>query len=150
MPNVRWLLSLITRVHRWVYRSSGGRLGARLGGHPMLLLTTVGRRSAQQRTVPLLYVPDGGRWLVVASNAGDDRAPAWWLNLEAKPEARVQVGTATHRVRARRADPEERARLWPRVLEAYPDYAVYERRTRRPIPLVVLERAAGDRDRSAP
>lgn len=141
MPNIRWLLALITRVHRLVYRASGGRLGARLGGNPMLLLTTTGRKSGQPRTTPLLYVPDGPRWLVVASNAGDDRPPAWWLNLVANAEAEIQVGPDHHRVRAHTAGPEEREELWPRVLAAYAEYAEYEKRTARPIPLVVLERA---------
>jgi deazaflavin-dependent oxidoreductase (nitroreductase family) len=139
MPNIRWLLALITAVHRFVYRASGGRLGARLGGNDMLLLTCVGRRSGEPRTLPLLTVRDGERFVVVASNAGDDRHPAWWLNLQAKPEASVQFGTEHHAVRARRASPEEEKRLWPVVEQAYPDYANYRKRTTREIPLVLLE-----------
>lgn len=140
MPNIRWLLAFITAVHRFVYRISGGRLGGRLGQRDMLLLTTRGRRSGAQRTVPLLYVPDGERYLVVASNAGDDRAPAWWLNLESDPEATVQVGVEKHAVRARRADEGEERELWPLMESSYRHYADYRRRTSREIPLVVLER----------
>ena len=145
LPNVRWLLALVTRAHRALYRLSGGRLGGSLSGRPMLLLTTVGRRSGRERTLPLLYLEDGDRWVVVASNAGDDRDPAWWLNLRARPEAAVQAGRERHAVRARRATPEEEARLWPRLLEAYAPYAGYRERARREIPLVILERTAGPR-----
>lgn len=139
MPNIRWLLSLVTRIHRFVYLRSGGRIGHRLGGNPMLLLHTVGRKSGEPRITPLLYVPDGDRWLVVASNAGDDRPPAWWLNLRAQGRATIQVGTARHAVRAREAGPEERPALWKKACDAYPDYAEYEKRTSRRIPVVVLE-----------
>jgi deazaflavin-dependent oxidoreductase (nitroreductase family) len=140
MPNVRWLLALITRLHRFVYLASGGRIGHKLGRQPMLLLHTVGRKSGEPRITPLLYVPDGERWLLVASNAGDDRPPAWWLNLRAAGLATIQVGRARHRVRAREADPGERPGLWKRACDQYPNYALYEQRTTRPIPVVVLER----------
>jgi deazaflavin-dependent oxidoreductase (nitroreductase family) len=140
LPNIRWLLALITGVHRFLYRVSGGRLGSRLGRSDMLLLTTRGRKSGRERTVPLLYVADGERFVVVASNAGDERAPAWWLNLQASPAARVQVGRDTHAVGARRAGTEEAERLWPRLEASYPSYAAYRARTRREIPVVLLER----------
>lgn len=140
MPNVRWLLTLITAVHRWVYLKSGGRIGHKLGRQPMLLLHTVGRRSGQPRTTPLLYVPDGDRWLIVASNAGDDRPPAWWLNARDAGEATIQVGRARHRVSVRAASEAERPGLWKRCCDQYPNYAAYEKRTERPIPVVMLER----------
>jgi deazaflavin-dependent oxidoreductase (nitroreductase family) len=142
MPNIRWLLALITRIHRFVYLKSGGRIGHKLGRQPMLLLHTVGRKTGKERVTPLLYVPDGGRWLLVASNAGDDRPPAWWLNAEAAGEATIQVGTERHRVSVREAGPDERPGLWKRCCDQYPNYAVYEQRTDRPIPVVVLERTA--------
>jgi deazaflavin-dependent oxidoreductase (nitroreductase family) len=139
MPNIRWLLALITSLHRFLYRVSGGRVGSRLGHSDMLLLTTRGRKSGRERTVPLLYVADGERFVVVASNAGDERAPAWWLNLQASPAARVQVGSDTHAVSARRASPEETGRLWPLLEASYHSYASYRTRTRREIPVVLLE-----------
>lgn len=142
MPNIRWLLALITRVHRFVYRASGGRLGANLGGSRMLLLEHVGRRTGKPRSTPLLYVPDGERLVVAASNAGDDRPPAWWLNLKHKPEASVQVGRDHYRVRAREADTAERERLWPLLETSYRYYADYRQRTTREIPVVILERTA--------
>lgn len=139
MPNIRWLLSLITRLHRWVYLKTDGRIGHRLGGQPMLLLHTVGRKSGKPRTTPLLYVRDGERFLVIASNAGDDRPPAWWLNLREAGRAEIQVGREHHSVRAREADAAERPALWQKACAQYPDYQAYERRTDRPIPVVVLE-----------
>ena len=142
MPNFRWLLALVTRIHRAIYRLSAGRIGGRLSGMPMLLLTTRGRRSGRERTLPLLYVADEKGWVVVASNAGDDRHPAWWLNLRARAEARVQVGRERSVVRGRRATPEEEARLWPRLVAAYGPYARYRERARREIPVVILERVA--------
>jgi deazaflavin-dependent oxidoreductase (nitroreductase family) len=142
MPNIRWLLALITRIHRFVYLKSGGRLGARLGGTPMLLLQHVGRKTGQLRATPLLYVEDGPRLVVVASNAGDDRTPAWCLNLRHEPEAAVRVGRERYSVRAREADPAERERLWPVLESSYSSYADYRERTKREIPIVILERSS--------
>ncbi len=139
MPNIRWLLALITTLHRFVYRVSGGRLGSNLAGNPMLLLTNVGRKTGQRRVTPLLYVEDGSRWVIVASNAGDDRHPAWWLNLQSRPDTTIQIGTRHHEVHARRATPEEVEAIWPKLLAAYRDYDAYRERTARDIPVVFLE-----------
>jgi deazaflavin-dependent oxidoreductase (nitroreductase family) len=141
VPNIRWLLALITTVHRFLYRISSGRIGARTGGVDVLLLETVGRRTGRRRSTPLLYVRDGANWVVVASNAGDDRNPAWWLNLQSRPDAHIQVGDQRHEVHARRASGEEDERLWPRLVAAYRGYDAYRQRTRRDIPIVVLEPA---------
>jgi len=142
VPNIRWLLAIITAVHRWLYIRSGGRIGHKLGRQPMMLLHTVGRKSGQPRITPLLYVPDGDRWLLVASNAGDDRVPAWWLNAKAAGQASIQVGPERHSVTVREAGDGERSGLWKRCCDQYANYAVYETRTDRPIPIVVLERPA--------
>ena len=139
MPNIRWLLALITSLHRFVYRTSGGRIGASLGGSRMLLLKHVGRKTGRERITPLLYVQDGDRFVVVASNAGDDRHPAWWLNVRSRPEVEIQVGSATHSVRAREADADERNELWPLLDASYAYYAEYRERTSREIPIVILE-----------
>jgi deazaflavin-dependent oxidoreductase (nitroreductase family) len=141
MPNVRWLLALITSVHRFLYRISNGRIGARTGKVDVLLLETVGRKTGRLRSTPLLYVRDGANWVVVASNAGDDRHPAWWLNLQSRPEARIQVRDERHAIHARRATGDEGERLWPRLVTAYKSYDAYRDRTRREIPIVVLEPA---------
>jgi deazaflavin-dependent oxidoreductase (nitroreductase family) len=143
VPNIRWLLALITALHRWLYRATNGVIGHRL---PLvdwraLLLTHVGRKTGRVTTIPLLYIPDGDRFVVVGSNAGDAKPPAWWRNLQARPEARVQAGAREVAVRARLADGEERARLWAALVGNYRDYARYERKTRgtRELPVVVLE-----------
>ena len=139
MPNSRWLLALITAVHRWIYLKSGGRIGHKLLDKPMLLLETVGRKSGQPRITPLLYVEDGGAFVVVASNLGDARFPAWWHNLTARPEAAVRVGRRRLRAAWRRADSEEEARLWPKLEAVYSAYPDYRARAGRDIPLVILD-----------
>jgi deazaflavin-dependent oxidoreductase (nitroreductase family) len=125
-------------LHAWVYRRSGGRLGHRLGPFAPLLLTTTGRRSGTARTVPLTYLPDGRTFVIVASNGGADRAPAWWLNLRHTPRARIQVGRQTIEVSASEADADERRRLWPLLTAYNPVYDSYTQITDRPIPVVVL------------
>ena len=142
MPNIRWLLALVTRLQRFLYLKTDGALGASTWGTKILLLTSVGRRTGHQRITPLLYVESGDHWIVVASNAGDDRHPAWWLNLQANPRARVQIRGEQHEVVAREADPAEAERLWPMLIDAYGPYQRYRRRTQRRIPIAILERAA--------
>jgi deazaflavin-dependent oxidoreductase (nitroreductase family) len=122
-----------------LYRASGGRLGGRVGRAPVLLLTTTGRKSGQKRTAPVVYLADGERMVVIGSNAGNDRVPAWALNLKAKPEAEVEVGRRNLAVTARVAEGEERADLWRRSNEQYAGFDDYERRTDRDIALFVLE-----------
>lgn len=134
----------ITRIHRWIYRKTGGRLGAKLLGMHMLLLTTRGRKSGEERTIPLACFPDGDDWVVVASNNGQDRHPGWWLNLRARPEARIRVGREEKRVRAIRAEGEEHARLWPWLKQQNPMYAKYEQKTDREIPVVILRPLPGE------
>lgn len=149
MPNVRWLLALITVLHRFVYTASRGRIGGRAGRLHFLLLEHTGRKSGRRYEAPLLYMPDGERFVVVASNAGDARDPAWWKNLQAQPETRARVGTRRLAVRARGVEGSERAELWRRLLEGWPEYARYERRTTRPLPVVVLEPTGSTRPAGA-
>ncbi len=125
-------------AHTWVYQRSGGRIGARMAGRDMLLLTTKGRRSGEPRTLPLAYLVDGDALVVVASNAGQSRHPAWFHNLRAEPYARVRVGREVYDVRAEVADAAERERLWPLLTAYNPPYAAYERKTERTIPVVLL------------
>ncbi|MFN7953227.1 MAG: nitroreductase family deazaflavin-dependent oxidoreductase [bacterium] len=135
MPSfVRWF----SRFHVWLYRRSGGKTLGKIREAPILLLTTTGRKSGQQRTTPLIFLRDGASLAVVASNGGSDLAPAWWLNLQASSEAEVQIGGERLRVRARAATAEEQARLWPLLNGIYPDYESYQRKTTRPIPVVLL------------
>lgn len=130
---------LTFRLHRTVYRLSGGRLLSTSGSAmPVLLLTTTGRKTGQPRTWPLNYMPDGDALVIVASNRGHARHPAWYLNLTAQPVVRIQRGGKTQRAMARMATPEERARLWPQLVRLEPLYAQYERDTTRAIPVVML------------
>jgi F420H(2)-dependent quinone reductase len=125
----------------WLYRRSGGSIGGKMRGAPVLLLTTTGRRSGRAWTTPVMYRYDGDRLVVVASNGGADQPPAWWLNLRANPGATVQIGKETFPVTAMETTPEERKRLWPLVVETYGGYADYEKKTSRQIPVVLLERS---------
>jgi deazaflavin-dependent oxidoreductase (nitroreductase family) len=131
----------ICTLHRAIYRASGGRLMARALGCPVVLVTTTGRRSGRPHTVPVFGFPEGSGVVLVASNAGKDRHPAWFLNLQANPEADVQVGRERRRVRARAATAAERERLWPRLVGRYHGYEIYRQRTERSIPIVILEPA---------
>jgi deazaflavin-dependent oxidoreductase (nitroreductase family) len=129
----------LTDGHVRIYRLTGGRVGGRVRGVDILLLDHVGRKSGKPRTTPLLYIEDGENLVIVASKGGAAKHPAWWLNLQANPEAAVQVRGERRRVRAREAEGSERERIWPRLVEAWSDYANYQRRTERRIPVVVLE-----------
>lgn len=133
---------------RWVgklnvplYRLTRGRVGGRVGGGPVLLLTTTGRKSGQPRTAPVLYLADGDRFVVINTNAGNTKTPAWSLNLRANPEAEVEVGERKVKVRARLAEGEERADLWRRHMEQYSGWDYYESKLDREIGVFVLEPA---------
>ncbi|HEU5143522.1 MAG TPA: nitroreductase family deazaflavin-dependent oxidoreductase [Solirubrobacterales bacterium] len=132
-------LRLTGKLNIPLYRLSGGRVGGRIADAPVLLLTTTGRKSGQARTVPVVYLDDGERLAVIGSNAGHGRTPAWSLNLQANPEAEIEIGRERRRVRARVAEGEERAELWRRHNEQYSGFDEYEARTDRDIALFVLE-----------
>ena len=125
--------------HRALYRITGGVIGRRLVANDMLLLTTRGRATGNEHTVPLLYLRDGECLVVVASYGGRDRHPEWYLNLVTEPSVTAQIGRKRKSFRARTAGEDERERWWPRVVAAYSDYAVYQGRTERQIPLIMLE-----------
>jgi deazaflavin-dependent oxidoreductase (nitroreductase family) len=127
-------------LHRKAFELTGGRIGARLLWLDVLLLTTTGRRSGLRRTTPMPYWPDGERFVLVGSNGGEPRDPAWWLNLQADPHAEVQVREGRFAVVARLAGGEERARLWPQLKAWNRIYVRYEEKTDREIPVVVLEK----------
>jgi F420H(2)-dependent quinone reductase len=127
------------RLAVWLYQRTGGRIGGMVRGAPVLLLTTTGRKSGQLWTVPLVYRTDGDRLVVVASNGGAARHPAWWLNLRTHPHTTVQVGRERRAVSASEATGAERDRLWELMVDLHAGYADYQRKTRRRIPVVVLE-----------
>jgi deazaflavin-dependent oxidoreductase (nitroreductase family) len=139
------VLKTVNTFHRGLLKISGGRLGWKAGGMPVVELTTTGRKSGQPRTVMLTSpVQEGDAIVVVASRGGDDHHPAWFLNLRDQPDVEVAyAGKPKQSMRARVANTEERTALWPRVTAAYKGYAGYQTKTDREIPLVLLEPAEG-------
>ena len=126
--------------HTVAYRLTGGLIGHRFpGAPPSLLLDHVGAKSGTKRTSPLTYLRDGDDFVIVASKGGHPSNPGWFYNLRANPDTTIQVGSKRRPVHAREANPEERTRLWPKVVEIYSGYAGYQKRTDREIPLVILE-----------
>jgi deazaflavin-dependent oxidoreductase (nitroreductase family) len=137
MSNWQWF----GKVHTSLYHATGGILGGRLPGLALLLLTTRGRKSGLRRTSPLPYLKDAEDWVIVGSNNGLPRDPAWWLNLQSEPRAEIQLMADHVDVEARLADSKERARLWPALVEYNPRYADYAEKTSREIPVVILSRS---------
>lgn len=137
MADYQWF----TRLHRKLYLLSGGRIGARLGKHPMALLYTIGRRSGAVRIVPLRYYDLDERGIIVLpSNNGQSKPPLWWLNLQAHPEITVQIGRQKQRVRAREIEPELRDRVWQAMCEQNERVLEYPQKSGRYLPIVLLER----------
>jgi deazaflavin-dependent oxidoreductase (nitroreductase family) len=135
------VLKAMNTVHRVLLTVTGNRLGASFGGMPSLELTTTGRKSGKPRSV-MLTAPlrQGEAYVVVASRGGDDVHPAWFLNLRDNPDVTVRVvGQPARPMQARVATADERAELWPKIAEKYRNYAGYQKRTSREIPLVLLE-----------
>jgi deazaflavin-dependent oxidoreductase (nitroreductase family) len=131
---------LFGQEHVRVYRESGGERGYNWRGQTILLLTTKGRVSGQERTTPLIHCTDAGRWVVIASKGGAPDHPDWYKNLRADPEATIQVKNDRIPVRATVAGGEDRTRLWRLMTETWPAYEQYQHKTSREIPVVVLER----------
>jgi F420H(2)-dependent quinone reductase len=134
--------ALTTRGHAALIRAAGGRIRRSFlftGGMPVLVLTTVGRRSGKRRSTPLGYIRHGDAFAVLASNAGSDRHPAWWLNLQADPTAEILADGESHAVTARQANAAEEEALWAEFARLNPGYDEYRRLTKRPIPVVLLE-----------
>ncbi|WP_017538394.1 nitroreductase family deazaflavin-dependent oxidoreductase [Nocardiopsis halophila] len=146
-PATRRAVKAVSRINAVLYRATDGRLGGRLPanrdrphGVPVCLLTTRGRKTGRLRTAPLLYLGlEDGSVAVVASQGGMDRHPMWYRNLLQEPRAVLQTGADLSLRRARTAGPEERERLWPRLVALYPRYADYQSWTEREIPVVLLE-----------
>ena len=134
------MLKTMNAVHRGILKATGGRLGWNGSGMPVLELTTVGRKSGQPRSVMLTSpVQEGSTIVIIASRGGDDHHPAWFLNLRDNPEVEVRwKGEPTRKMHARVATPEERARLWPKVTADHKNYAGYQTKTDREIPVVLL------------
>jgi deazaflavin-dependent oxidoreductase (nitroreductase family) len=136
---VKRFFSALAKLHVAVYRLTGGRVGNHItGGAPVLLLTTIGRKTGRRRTNPLLYVADGDGYAVVASAGGAPKHPAWYLNLGSNPEVQVQVKSRRFDARAETAGHEDRARLWSQLTAIWPAYDTYQTKTTRQIPVVRL------------
>ena len=129
----------MSAANTWVFRLSGGRIGGTFrGGAPVMLLTTIGRKSGQPRTAPLLYLREGDDLVIVASMGGMSKHPIWYRNIEANPNVVVEIGSEKTKMRARRASDEEKAALWPKLVAMYADYDQYQARTDRNIPVLIL------------
>jgi deazaflavin-dependent oxidoreductase (nitroreductase family) len=129
----------VTGLHRSVFKATKGRLLGRLGGMPVVMLTTTGRKSGKPRTTMLTSpVQEGESVVLVASYGGDDRHPTWFLNLRDDPDTEAVMQGRRRKMRARVATAEEKQALWPKVTQAYRGYAGYQQRTDRDIPLVIL------------
>ena len=145
-PTEERLGSIIVRVmsvaNIWIYRLTGGWLGGTfLRGAPICFVTVTGRKSGRAITVPLLYLADGADVIIVASKGGMSKHPVWYLNLEATPRCEVEYGGTRRTMIARRVGKGEKAALWPRLCTMYPDYADYQARTTRDIPVLRLSPA---------
>jgi deazaflavin-dependent oxidoreductase (nitroreductase family) len=142
LTGMRRSSTALTRAHAAAIRLSGGRIGRSFlftGGMPVLVITTIGRKSGQSRSTPVGFIRHGPGFAVLASNAGSDRPPAWWLNLQAEPRAVVLADRTRYAVRGRRANPEEERTLWKEFASQNPGFDEYRRLTERQIPVVLLE-----------
>jgi deazaflavin-dependent oxidoreductase (nitroreductase family) len=126
--------------HTRKYKETDGEVGHEWQGTQTLLLTTTGRKSGEPRELPLIYAPWDDAYLIVASNGGNDKPPAWYVNLREDPNVEVQVKGDRFKATAREATPEEKADMWPTMTKEWPAYDEYQTKTDREIPIVVLER----------
>ncbi|MBK5289133.1 MAG: nitroreductase family deazaflavin-dependent oxidoreductase [Acidimicrobiia bacterium] len=133
------VLKLVNAIHRPLFQLSKGKIAGKGAGMPVLRLITIGRTGGLKRSTMLttpLQIDD--RIMIVASRGGDDRNPDWFLNLQANPAVEVEMGGATRTMTARVANPAEKAELWPRIIGPHANYAGYQTKTDRDIPVVVL------------
>jgi deazaflavin-dependent oxidoreductase (nitroreductase family) len=135
----KWIFKQFMQFQIFMYRRSGSKTMGYVRGMPLLLLTTVGRKTGKQRVTPVMYLRDGDNYVITASNAGEDKHPSWFLNLQANPQARIEVGNMTGGVMAHPASPEEKGRLWAQLIEQAPFFEGYKKKTTRDIPMVILQ-----------
>ena len=127
-----------TGTHVAIYRASKGKVAGSMGGRPVSLLTTTGRRSGKQRTTPVMPFPHEDGMVIVASNGGSDRMPSWYGNLTAHPQVQVQSGAQVRTMTARTASPAEKEQIWPGIVAAAKNFGNYQTKTSRDIPVVIL------------
>jgi len=135
---MKFIGQLVFSLMNFLYRASGGRIGGKMGRADVLLLTTTGRKSGKKRTLPLVYIMDGPAYVITASAGGADKHPGWFFNVRSNPQSLIQVREKQIKVTAEVAGPEKRSELWARLVELAPNFAGYEKRTSREIPMVIL------------
>ena len=133
------IIRFFSALNRGWYKLTGGRIGGKFHGAPLVLLTTTGRKTGKERTWPLLSIKQGDSYLFAASFGGHDEHPAWYLNLAANPDVSVQEGSTTVRGRARVATGAEREQLYQKFVDVYSTYGDYAKATTREIPVVVVD-----------
>jgi deazaflavin-dependent oxidoreductase (nitroreductase family) len=133
-------VSLLGEKHVRVYRETRGEQGYLWNGVPILLLTTTGRKSGAPRTIPIIFTPHGDSFVIIASKGGSPTHPKWYLNASEDPNVTVQVKAEVFKARARTAQSPEREALWAEAIKSWPNFDVYQSRTTRQIPVVVVER----------
>lgn len=141
---VKWLFKQVIRFQVFMYRRSGGKRFSHMRGMPLLLLTTVGRKTGQQRVTPVMYIRDGTNYVITASNGGAAKHPGWFVNLRAHPHVTIEVDGLTRRVMAHQANAEEKIRLWAQLVEQAPFFEGYKKKTTRDIPMVILQPTDGE------
>jgi deazaflavin-dependent oxidoreductase (nitroreductase family) len=139
----KWVFKQFMRFQIFMYRHSGGKMMGSLRGMPVLLLTTVGRKTGKQHVAPVMYLRDGENYVVTASNNGADKHPGWFVNLQSNPQATIEVDNMTRGVLTHQASPEEKKRLWTQLVEQAPFFEDYQKKTTRDIPMVILQPTNG-------
>jgi deazaflavin-dependent oxidoreductase (nitroreductase family) len=132
------LMRFFLKGHVFLYRLTGGKIGGKMGSNPILLLDSIGRKSGQKRTTPLVFFRDGDSYVIIASNGGAPAHPAWYHNLKSKAKTTVQVMDKVMSVTAVVASSSERGRIWPELIAKHEQFRQYQEKTEREIPLVVL------------
>jgi F420H(2)-dependent quinone reductase len=132
------MVKLIFKVLVFLYNASGGRIGGKMGKVDVLLLTTTGRKTGKQRTLPVVYIRDGAAYVITASAGGADKHPGWFFNIRSNPQVTIQVKNKHIKVTGEIAGSENKPELWARLVEVAPNFAGYQKRTSRDIPMVIL------------
>lgn len=133
-----FFLKIVIKIHVFFYRQSNGSLGGSLGGADILLLTSTGRRTRKERITPLSFMMEGSNYVIIASYGGNDKNPSWFHNLRGNQDVTIRIKDIVKEVKVTVASKDERNRLWPIITEWSPQYAKYQEKTSRKIPVVIL------------
>ncbi len=138
MSIAKWFFRQFMRLQVYMYRRSGGKRMNRVRRMPILLLTTIGRKSGRERVTPVMFIRDGDNYVITASNNGAEENPGWFANLQADPKVKIEVDGVSKNVIARKASAEERSRLWPQLVRQAHFFEDYQKKAKRDIPMVIL------------